>query len=225
MKIHEYKMIEKYMLSCMQDSAHDKEHIYRVLYTALDIAEYEKSVDYDILIAACLLHDIGRKEQFENSSLDHASVGAEKALIFLLDNGFSKKFAEAVAGCIMVHRYRSDVQPFSIEEKILFDADKVDVTGSIGIARTIFYQGKVGLPLYSVNEAGEVLDGMEDINSSFFKEYKYKLEKLYTRFYTERGKQIALQRQHAAKSFYENMLQEIIPIYKNGKNNLNKKLL
>lgn len=29
-----YKILENYMLSCMDDSAHDKEHIYRVLYNA-----------------------------------------------------------------------------------------------------------------------------------------------------------------------------------------------
>ena len=54
-----YSLLENYMLSCMLDSAHDKEHIYRVLYTALDIAKTEKAVDYDVLICACLLHDIG----------------------------------------------------------------------------------------------------------------------------------------------------------------------
>lgn len=36
-----YKLIENYMLTCMKDSAHDKEHIYRVLYNALDIASTE----------------------------------------------------------------------------------------------------------------------------------------------------------------------------------------
>lgn len=54
------------MLSCMEDSAHDKEHIYHVLYNALEIAKTEMNIDYDVLIASCLLHDIGRKEQFEN---------------------------------------------------------------------------------------------------------------------------------------------------------------
>jgi HD superfamily phosphodiesterase len=32
---------------------------------ALDIAGYEMNVNYDVLICACLLHDIGRREQFE----------------------------------------------------------------------------------------------------------------------------------------------------------------
>ena len=34
-----YERIESYMLSCMEDSAHDKEHIYRVLNHAMEIAK------------------------------------------------------------------------------------------------------------------------------------------------------------------------------------------
>ena len=30
-----YEQLEAYMKSCMQDSAHDMEHIYRVLYLSL----------------------------------------------------------------------------------------------------------------------------------------------------------------------------------------------
>lgn len=56
MKTQEYELIERYMLDCMSDSAHDKDHIYRVLYIALNIAEYEKDVDHNVLIAVCLLH-------------------------------------------------------------------------------------------------------------------------------------------------------------------------
>lgn len=49
MKAELYKKIENYMLECMNDSAHDKEHIYRVLYMALEIAKYEIVVDRDVL--------------------------------------------------------------------------------------------------------------------------------------------------------------------------------
>lgn len=52
-----YTLIEKYMISCMCDSAHDKEHVYRVLYNAMKIAKQERCVDYDVLICACLLKD------------------------------------------------------------------------------------------------------------------------------------------------------------------------
>lgn len=212
----EYQKIEKYMLECMSDSAHDCEHVYRVLYVALDIADHEQGVDMDVLITAALLHDIGRKEQFENPGLCHAQVGAEKARKYLLDSGYNADFAGKVESCIRAHRYRSSNPPQTIEEKILFDADKIDATGTLGIARTLLYKGKVGEPLYSLNADGLVLDGSNDAEPSFFQEYKYKLEGVYDRFFTVRGQEIALKRQQSAVAFYENMLREVQDSYENG---------
>ena len=120
-----YSLIERYMLSCMKDSAHDKEHIYRVLYNAMIIAESEQNVDYDVLITSCLLHDIGRKEQYENPNLCHAEVGSKKAYAFLIENDFDTDFVEKVRHCIKTHRYRKSSPPGTIEAKILFDADKL----------------------------------------------------------------------------------------------------
>lgn len=137
----QFSAIEKYMLSCMRDSAHDNEHIYRVLYNALTIAGSENNVDYDVLIASCLLHDIARDEQFSNPQICHAAVGGEKAFHFLIEHGFTIEFAEKVKHCIQTHRFRINNEPQSIEAKILFDADKLDVAGAIGIARTLIYKG------------------------------------------------------------------------------------
>ena len=158
------------MLCCMEDAAHDKEHIYRVLYNALEIAKTEKNVNYDILIAACLLHDIGRKEQFENPALCHAIAGSEKAYQFLLSHGFEMSYAEQVKQCIKTHRYRKNSLPQSLEAKILFDADKLDVAGAIGIARTLLYKGIVSEPLYSVLPDGTVSAGENDTAPAFFQE-------------------------------------------------------
>lgn len=220
----DYNLLDSYMLSCMDDSAHDKEHVYRVLYNAMDIAKYESNVDYDILISACLLHDIGRKEQFENPDLCHAMVGAEKAYKFLIQNGFEVEFAEQVKVCIQAHRYRKNNLPQSIEAKILFDADKLDVTGAMGIARTLIYKGIVSEPLYNVGTDGTILDGTQDKKPSFFQEYKYKLEKIYANFYTVRGLEIAGERQMAAVRFYEELLREVKDTYQNGKEELLKKI-
>lgn len=224
MKTKHYRLMEAYMLACMQDSAHDGAHIYRVLYTALDIASHERDVDFDVLIAACLLHDIGRGEQFENPALCHAAVGAKKALSFLVQNGFPPAFAEKVAFCIERHRFRSDCPPVTPEEQILFDADKLDVTGAIGIARTLCYKGQVGEPLYSMTEEGEISDGSNDTQPSFFQEYKRKLEGLYDRFYTRRGAELALLRRQAAVSFYENLWKETSEACQTGGSLLTEKL-
>lgn len=215
-----YWLLENYMLSCMGDSAHDKEHIYRVLYSAMEIAKEEQDVDYDILICACLLHDVGRREQFENPSLCHAQVGAEKAYRFLVEQGFGETFAAKVRHCILAHRYRNNNEPETVEAKILFDADKLDVTGAIGIARTLFYKGRVSEPLYNVDEQGRVQDGTKDTSPSFFQEYKYKLENIYSHFYTRKGREMARSRRQAAVDYYESLLQEVRPIYEKGRQEL-----
>ena len=211
-----YTLLENYMLSCMTDSAHDKAHIYRVLYHALEIAKEEKAVDYDVLITACLLHDIGRKEQFEDPSLCHAMVGGEKAYTFLEEHGFTSAFAQKVRHCIQTHRFRKSMEPQSIEAKILFDADKLDVTGAIGIARTLLYQGALSRPLYNLLPDGTVSDGTGDTAPSFFQEYKFKLEKLYDRFYTKMGVQLAQSRRAAAETYYKSLYGEINAAYTQG---------
>lgn len=162
------------------------------------------------------MHDVGRKEQLENPKLCHAKVGAQKAYQFLVDNGFEEAYAEQIRDCVETHRFRKEKEPQSIEAKILFDADKLDVVGAIGIARTLMYKGQVEEPLYSLLENGQVSDGTNDTKPSFFQEYKYKLENLYDRFYTKRGAELAGQRKQAAASFYESLLQEVKPSYDGG---------
>lgn len=215
-----YQAIETYMLSCMDDSAHDSEHVYRVLYNALEIAKAEPDIDYDILIAACLLHDIGRKEQIADPSLCHAAVGSEKAYTFLLDLGMGEAFADAVRYCIATHRFRKNLQPQTVEAKILFDADKLDVTGAIGIARTLLYKGTVTEPLYTHLPDGKISDGILDDSPSFLREYKFKLEKLYDRFYTRKGAELAQARRAIAAAFYESIYREVNEGYTAGQESL-----
>lgn len=212
-----FKLIEGYMLSCMDDSAHDAEHIYRVLSNAMVIAREETDVNYDILIAACLLHDIGRPDQIRDPSLCHAAVGSEKAYHFLLNGGFTQDFASAVRDCIRTHRFRKNDQPESLEAKILFDADKLDVVGAIGIARTLVYKGTVTEPLYTRREDGTISDGAGEEPHSFFQEYHRKLNKLYDRFYTQAGHRLAQQRRKAARDFYESLYREVTALDEQGK--------
>lgn len=211
-----YQTIENYMLSIMDDSAHDAQHIYRVLYNALEIAKSEPEVDYDVLIAACLLHDIGRPDQVADPSLCHAEVGSEKAYRFLLDLGMERCFAENIRHCILAHRFRKNLPPQTIEAKILFDADKLDVTGAIGIARTLQYRGTLLEPLYRILPDGTISDGTEDIGHSFFREYKFKLEKLYDRFYTQKGAELASKRRAIAAAYYDNLYKEVNEGYITG---------
>lgn len=223
MKQKEYSVIEKYMLSCMKDSAHDCQHIYRVLFYVLDLSK-DYVVDKDILIAAALLHDIGREAQYKDLSIDHATYGAEMAYEFLISIGWKEDKADSVRRCISTHRYRNDNPPDSIEAKILFDSDKLDITGAVGIARTISYQGIVSEPMYSVDNDGQVLLGDKNEPSSFFKEYNFKLNKIYDVFFTDKAKKIAKDRKKITNEFYHTLYKEVDTLHKKGLNILEEEL-
>lgn len=220
-----YHLLEDYMRACMHDSAHDKEHIYRVLYAALEIGKTEPDVNWDVLIAACLLHDIGRSDQFADPKVCHAEAGSKKAFRFLTEHGFDTDFASHVCDCILTHRFRKNAPPQTLEAKILFDADKLDVTGTIGIARTLLYNGTMSEPLYTMRPDGTISDGSGyNAPPSFFQEYKRKLEKLYDRFYTQKANEMALSRRQAAIDFYTTLYWDVSNSYTNGSSDLEQLL-
>lgn len=205
-----YLKIDAYMRSCMEDSAHDAEHIYRVLGLVNRLAEsVDEPLDRDVLTAACLLHDVGRAEQFKDPTVCHAEAGSVKAHRFLLDLGWSEERAAHVRDCVLTHRFRNNRRPATMEAKLLFDADKLDVSGAMGIARTLCYAGEMGYPLYSRDETGLLLEPTGDAPNTFVQEYRHKLEKIGDGLYTEEARKIAAQRLSAASAFYESLLAEI----------------
>jgi len=216
----EYAAIEAHMLEQMCDSAHDRRHVYRVLNAALDIARHvDDAVDMDVLLAACLLHDIGRERQFADPGLDHAEIGGEMAREFLLSLGWPAAKAAHVRDCIASHRYRGDNAPQTLEAKILFDADKLDATGALGIVRTLIYCGQVGKPIYVLDENGNIAAHSEDGGKdtpSFIQEYNYKLKNVYESFYTVRAKEIAEMRRQTAVDFYGGLFAEVAENIRGG---------
>ena len=210
-----YIKIEEHMLACMNDGAHDCQHIYRVLYHALEIAK-DYDVDREVLIAAALLHDIGREAQFRDPRLDHATVGADLAYDYLKKIGWAEDKAQHVKACIATHRFRAESPPVSMEAKILYDSDKLDAAGLLGIARTLAYKGIVAEPLYNVDIDGCVLIGDDDVNPSFLQEYNFKLKKVYDNFFTAKARIIAESRRSAAVSFYHNLCNEVTSTHITG---------
>lgn len=212
-----YERIEGYMLECMKDSAHDKDHVYRVLYGAMTIAREEQVNDMDVLIAACLLHDIARAEQMADPAVCHALAGGEKAYAFLMGIGWPEARAEHVRQCIRSHRFRKSAPPASIEAQILYDADKLDVTGAIGLARTLAYNGAMNEPIYTTAADGTILDGSGEEPDSFCREYRFKLEKVYDRFLTRTGAALAGKRKQAAEDFYRCLMEEVTGTVTSGR--------
>ena len=209
MKQSDFSAMEAYMLSHAGDACHAPGHIYRVLGTALALADSEPTVDRDILAAACLLHDVGRPEQFRTGA-DHALVGGDMAYDFLLTLGWEPARAEWVRQCIRAHRFRNDLPPETVEAKLLYDADKMDVLGPIGIARTIQYGTAMGEeePLYRLDREGHILTGA-DGDPSFFQEYDRKLRGISGKMLTPQGREMAQSLQEQGDRFYDALLSQL----------------
>lgn len=213
----EYREIEAFMDRYMTESVHNRDHIFRVLHAALMIAQEEPPADMDVLIAACLLHDIGREAQSKDLNLDHAEIGAEIAYDYLMSRGWEEARAKHVRDCIKTHRFRRDASPASLEAKILFDADKLDVTGLMGVARTLGYGAIYSEPIYIFNGDGSLkTEGSDAEISSFIQEFNYKLRNVYGRFYTRRAAEIAAARRKPALEFYDRLMSEIEEVHGRG---------
>jgi len=214
-KLQKIKQIVEKELSC---SAHDMDHVMRVYKICLEIAKHEENVDFDVLKAAALLHDIARVKEYQDStgSIDHAVLGAEMAEKILENLGYPEEKIEKIKHCIISHRFRSSIKPRTIEAKILSDADKLDVLGAIGIARSFMIAGHWGqkmyldVPLEDYVRENVVNGRIKDIrkhapNLEFELKFKYIPGKLYTK----RAKEIAKERMRFMEEFFRRLKEEL----------------
>ena len=206
-------------LSCL---AHDMDHVLRVYDTCLRLAEEEPGVDLDVLKAAALLHDIARVEEYQDTSgkVDHAVLGAEKAARVLEDLGYPEEKIERIRHCIVSHRFRGADAPETREAEILFDADKLDMVGAVGVARSFVIAGQYGQSIYSrasvdeyvrENIVGGVSGGrIKDISRHTPNmEYDLKLRHVPTRIHTERARELVMERSAFMELFFERLREEI----------------
>lgn len=204
-------------LSC---SAHNMDHVIRVYNLALSLAENE-DLDLDVLKAAALLHDVARvKEDSDHTgNTDHAILSAQMAEPILKKLGFSQEKIKRIQDCIVSHRYRTGNEPKTKEAKILFDADKLDVLGAIGIARSFVWVGRNNAKVYSKvnideyikdNLGGKINGRIQDkTKHSPQIEFETKLKFLIDKLYTKKAKKICLERLKFYKDFLNRLEKEI----------------
>lgn len=203
-------------LSC---SAHNLDHVFRVHKLCLLIAKSEEDVDLNILIPAALLHDIARVEESLNKtgSLDHAILGAEKAEEILRKLDYTEEQVKRIKHCIVAHRFRSGNEPKTIEAKVLFDADKLDVIGATGIARTFMLAGQFGQSLSKndkltyYQETNSTKNGrIKDVSKhSPFIEFEMKFKKIPNKLYTKKAKEIGIHRLNYMEKYFNQLNLEI----------------
>ncbi len=185
---------------------HDWSHVQRVYETALDISKKEGG-NLFIVKLAVLMHDLGRQEEGKDpENLDHAQISAEYASEILNRYHISSDMKEQVIHCISSHRFKKSNPPKTLEAKTLFDADKLDAIGAIGIARAYAFCGEKRLMLYS--DKNFLGTGYEK-NHSPLTEFAFKLSLIKNNMLTETGKLMAQERHQYTAEFFERLQKEI----------------
>jgi uncharacterized protein len=198
------------------DPTHDFDHVLRVLRLAEHIGRAE-GADLAVASAAALLHDVARGEA--GPGVDHAALA--EARVHDLLAGQPPALVAAVAHAVAAHRFRGGPEPDTLEARVLFDADKLDAIGAIGIARAFAYSGRHGRPLWAdlplpgvdVPEGAPPPGALPSAESSSaystVHEFVYKLSRLRDRLYTPTGRALAAERHAFMVAFFVRLRAEV----------------
>jgi len=208
MKSNMIDLIEKSTRAILEkqpNAGHDITHTIRVRELCLHIGHLEGG-DPEILEASALLHDIGRPAELQKSGVDHAAVSARLAHGILKAAGFPDDKIPSVIYAIENHRYSSNIEPTSLEARILQDADRLDISGAVGIAMTFAYTGALGRQMYHID------DPMAEDREPDDKEYAldHILSKLLLlSMHTDTARDMAKQRNEFLNKFIDQFAEEI----------------
>lgn len=188
--------------------SHDWDHTLRVLRLAVHIAQKE-GADAGIVRAAAYLHDIGRVQP---DSADGGGCHAEKGVIqareILTGESISPETRENILHCIAAHRFRRGEPPRTLEAKVLFDADKLDAIGAIGVARAFLFAGEIGARLHSPEIIDIARTPAYSIHDTGYREYVVKLSVIHKQMLTAAGRHLAQTRHRFMVDFFDRFLEE-----------------
>lgn len=191
------------------DAVHGFDHVERVYRMALKLAALENA-DAEIVGAAALLHDAVAAHLEGGARAEHHHASAEFAAQILATENWQSARIAAVQHCIRAHRFRATESPQTLEAKILFDADKLDVIGASGVARTIAYAVQAGQPAYAPPSARFLATGEKEPNEphSAYHEYLFKLRHIANTLHTPTARALAQKRHQILQNFFEALAEE-----------------
>ena len=190
------------------DPTHGFDHIRRVYELCERLGEAE-GANLKILRAAALLHDA---QSGPNVREKHHTASAHFAGDVLRREGWPEEEIKAVQHCIRAHRFRdNNEKPRSLESKILFDADKLDAIGAVGVIRAVSYAILHEQELYASPSQQFLSTGEREPGEPHtpHHEFIYKLQHLKDQLYTSAGKALARQRHDFLVHFFQQFEAEL----------------
>ena len=182
----------------VDSTGHDMAHVWRVFRLGADIAT-EVDANREVVGAAALTHDLHRVLD-DGTGLEPAETLSEVRAV-LQGAGFEGEVS-AVEHCVAVHdeyEFRGmDVEPETLEAKVLRDADNLDAMGAVGVARTFAFGGAHGSSLWDP----------EGKTYSQIYHFEDKLLELRDEMHTEPAREIAEKRHEFLETFHKRFLAE-----------------
>ncbi len=204
--LHQVKITAQKWFDTAKGS-HDWQHTLRVVRLARTIGE-SQGADLLVLEIAAYLHDIGRSQQDSSKgALCHAKESARLAEPLVCGLNLSGERRENIIHCIASHRFRRDPVPQTMEAKVLFDADKLDAIGAVGIARAYLFAGELGACLHNPDLPPEQAQPYSKEDTGY-REYVVKLSKVRARMLTPKGREMADERHTFMEIFFNHFLEE-----------------
>jgi uncharacterized protein len=201
--------VKAFAQSCFDKASgsHDWDHTLRV-FRLCEMMGPAENADMNVLEVAAYLHDIGRSLQDDsNGAICHAEKGAQMAEPMVEALPLSKKQKQNIIHCIRSHRFRNQHKPDTIEAKVLFDADKLDAIGAVGVARAFLFAGEVGARLHNPDLDAENTRPYS-VDDTGYREFKVKLCKIKDRMLTAEGRKWARERHAFMDEFFNRFLAE-----------------
>jgi uncharacterized protein len=130
------KITAKERMIPLEGTVHSYAHVDRVFKIASYLAERERA-DLELVQIGAILHDIGR-----TVGEPHSETGARLASEILSGTDFPHERSDRVARIILCHALPMRDKLETLEEKIVWDADKIDLLGASGVARVFHWLGK-----------------------------------------------------------------------------------
>jgi uncharacterized protein len=202
------------------DAAHDFDHVCRVTTLAVRLAQ-EEGADVEAVRLAALLHDVpvssapvsskeaaSPAEEPASKRRAHHFAAAEYARQLLVARGLGTERVANVVHSIEAHRFRDQsVQPQTLEAKCLYDADKLDSIGAIGIGRAFAFAGAHGNRLWTEAWSASPADDAKPAGHDYtpVHEYFYKLRRILKTLHTQSAQRIGLERHRFMTVFFDRL--------------------
>jgi len=191
-----------------EGTGHDWWHMVRVVNNALTIGR-EENANLFLVELAAWLHDIG-DHKF------HKEENAQEILITEILNkiGLEEPLQKEILAIVTSVSYKGanvETIPFSLEGRVVQDADRLDAIGAIGIARAFAYGGNKERLLFHPEQPPVMHNDFaayKNDKGHTVNHFYEKLLLLKDRMQTETGKRIAEERHVYMESFLSQFYKE-----------------